>query len=196
MTTYVILETMPEHLVASHEAAGNFGQWPLNGSVRECVLLEDAEQVVADDETGYARIVGDANADDPAEAMSYFERAAGKVTLDTFTRQYLETALWSSTDDTGEALDTAKNARNFAPEALARAEADCAKFQAEHAADIASDPGQAGHDFWLTRNGHGAGFWDGDWPEPASARLTAASQAFGAVDLCLGDDGKVYMDGA
>lgn len=21
----------------------------------------------------------------------------------------------------------------------------------------------AGHDLWLTRNGHGAGFWDGDW---------------------------------
>ena len=116
-------------------------------------------------------------------------------TLDIFTRQYLETALWASTDDTGEALDTDRDARNFAPEALARAEADCAKFQAEHAADIASDPGQAGHDFWLTRNGHGAGFWDGDWPEPAATRLTAASQAFGAVDLCLGDDGKVYMTG-
>ena len=22
---------------------------------------------------------------------------------------------------------------------------------------------RAGTDFWLTRNGHGAGFWDGDW---------------------------------
>ena len=39
----------------------------------------------------------------------------------------------------------------------------------------------AGHDFWLTRNGHGAGFWDGDWQEPAAAALTAAAHAFGEV---------------
>ena len=26
-----------------------------------------------------------------------------------------------------------------------------------------ADDGQIGHDFFLTRNGHGAGFWDGAW---------------------------------
>ncbi len=37
----------------------------------------------------------------------------------------------------------------------------------------------AGHDFWLTRNGHGAGFWDGDWPEACSDMLTKASVGYG-----------------
>lgn len=47
----------------------------------------------------------------------------------------------------------------------ARIEADCHSFWARcwyyvKATDMT--PAQAGHDFWLTRNGHGAGFWDGD----------------------------------
>jgi len=115
--------------------------------------------------------------------------------IDVFTRQYLETALWSSLDDNGVPLDEGRDVHDFAPGALARAVADCTRFQAEHAADIASDLSQAGHDFWLTRCGHGAGFWDGDWPEPAATRLTAACKAFGGVDIYVGDDGKIHMTG-
>jgi hypothetical protein len=51
---------------------------------------------------------------------------------------------------------------------------------------------QAGYDFWLTRNGHGAGFWDGDWPEPAATYLTKESKKFGTANLYLGDDGLIY----
>lgn len=50
----------------------------------------------------------------------------------------------------------------------------------------------AGHDFWLTRSGHGAGFWDGDWPEPAASTLDKASKEFGNVDLYVGDDGQIH----
>lgn len=35
---------------------------------------------------------------------------------------------------------------------------------------------QAGHDFWLTSQGHGCGFWDGDWKEYAGECLTNASK--------------------
>jgi len=52
---------------------------------------------------------------------------------------------------------------------------------------------KAGHDFWLTRNGHGAGFWDGDWQEPAGAELSKASKAFGEINLYVSDDGKLYL---
>lgn len=52
---------------------------------------------------------------------------------------------------------------------------------------------RAGHDFWLTRNGHGAGFWDGDWPEPAATQLDALANQFGTSTLYLGDDRKVYV---
>ena len=39
----------------------------------------------------------------------------------------------------------------------------------------------AGHDFWLTRNGHGAGFWDGDWPAFQGEMFTNISKSFGEV---------------
>lgn len=80
--------------------------------------------------------------------------------------------------------------------------ADCKKFQEENKADIQTGPSrqisqsssqQAGHDFWLTRAGHGCGFWDGDWPEEAGERLTKASKEFGEQYLYVGDDGKLYF---
>jgi len=51
---------------------------------------------------------------------------------------------------------------------------------------------QAGHDFWLTRNGHGAGFWDrglGDLGD----KLTEVSKQFGESYFYKGDDGKLYV---
>jgi hypothetical protein len=115
--------------------------------------------------------------------------------LDTFTKQYIITALWSSNDEStpegGDPMDKNYSIEDIGPETLAKMVADCAKFQADNAEDIASDLSRAGHDFWLTRNGHGAGFWDGDWPE-AGDRLTEACKAYGEVTLYVGDDGKVY----
>ena len=99
--------------------------------------------------------------------------------MDKFTTQYLATMLWSSTDgDTP--LDRDHDVEDVDPESLEKAVADCARFQAENAADLEEfDLETAGHDFWLTRCGHGAGFWDGDYPEPQASRLTASSHAFG-----------------
>jgi len=48
------------------------------------------------------------------------------------------------------------------------------------------------HDFWLTRNGHGAGFWDGDWDDETGKRLTTISKKYVEIDLYVGDDGKIY----
>jgi hypothetical protein len=119
------------------------------------------------------------------------------ATLDEFTTAYLECALWAETDNAddrgGEPLDANYGIDDFAPEALASIVADCEAFQAAHADDIADDPERAGHDFWLTRNGHGAGFWDGDWPEPQATRLTDAAEAFGEVTIYVGDDGLLYV---
>lgn len=50
-----------------------------------------------------------------------------------------------------------------------------------------------GHDFWLTRAGHGAGFWDGDLPEELGERLTQASKAAGNREPYIGDDGLIYQ---
>jgi hypothetical protein len=116
--------------------------------------------------------------------------------LDEFTRAYIETALWSSHDESdesgGEPMDANYSVDDLAPEALATMIADCADFQASFGEFIADDLSRAGHDFWLTRSGHGAGFWDGDWPDDAGQRLTDAAHGFGECSLYIGDDGLIY----
>ena len=136
-----------------------------------------------------------------------------KPSLTAFTRAYLECALWSSNDerggrgDGGTPLDENYSLESLAPETLLRAIKDCAAFEEANAQDFVrslpmrkqnegsttTQSEYAGHDFWLTRNGHGAGFWDGDWSEPQASRLTAASKAFGSIDLYVGDDGRLYF---
>ena len=112
--------------------------------------------------------------------------------MDKFIEAYLVAALWSSTDYNDKPLDADYTAADIAPETLEQMKADCAKFQAENAEDIATDLEQAGHDFWHTRQHAGCGFWDGDWPEPAATRLTAAAHKFGEFSLYIGDDGLIY----
>ncbi len=84
--------------------------------------------------------------------------------LDEFTKAYIECALWSSTNDDGEPLDNDYDASDISPEGFKSAIRDCEAFQAnitllgEYYGKFNAE--MAGHDFWLTRNGHGAGFWD------------------------------------
>ncbi|AEG53164.1 hypothetical protein [Sinorhizobium meliloti] len=125
-----------------------------------------------------------------------------------FFKSYTGAALWSSSDDDGTPLDNGRDDSDIAPETLAQMQQDCERFywaNSEHihcdGAPVANDmdgsiaareSAMAGHDFWLTRCGHGAGFWDGDWPEPAATALDNAAKAFGNVDLYVGDDGQIY----
>jgi len=117
---------------------------------------------------------------------------------DEFVGAYLECALWSSVDiDTGAPLDDRHGVDDLAPEARRAAETECADFWRRHGWILARDASRAGHDFWLTRNHHGAGFWDGHWRESfddraIEKRLTDAAHEFGSVDLYVGDDGKIY----
>ena len=112
-----------------------------------------------------------------------------------FLEAYIVAALWSSMDEStpagGNPFDANYGPEDLAPETLEMMKADCSKFQAENTQDIGSALEQAGHDFWLTRNHHGCGFFDGDWPE-AGDRLTQACEGFPEVTLYVGDDGLIY----
>ena len=113
--------------------------------------------------------------------------------LDTVVTAYLECALWSSTGEEGEPLDDTYSMDDFAPEATQAARVACADFLAMNRDDLESlDAAQVGHDFWLTRNGHGAGFWDRVLGE-VGERLTANTRPYGTVDVYVGDDGKLYI---
>lgn len=127
----------------------------------------------------------------------------GYDSLCAFTDAYIVAAMWSSIDDGGTPLDSAHDTDDLAPETLARMRADCRSFYDANVSHIFCDGApnandgsgvatMAGHDFWLTRNGHGAGFWDGDWPEPAATILDEASKNFGEFNLYVGGDDMVY----
>ncbi len=108
--------------------------------------------------------------------------------------QYIETALWSSIDENDNPMDATYSDDDLAPETLIAMTKDCESFE-EKAGPLLDDLdlSDVGHDFWLTRNGHGAGFWDGDYEESLGEKLTELSKTFSEVDLYIGDDGKIYL---
>lgn len=123
------------------------------------------------------------------------------MNLDSFTRSYLEAALWSSTDDAGDFLDKNYGVEDVAPVTIEQMVADRKRFQEVNGHLITDDnckykrcPPQeyAGHDFWLTRNHHGSGYWDGDWESEAGEALTQAASQYREVDLYVGDDGLIH----
>lgn len=111
--------------------------------------------------------------------------------LNQFLAAYAVCSLWSSTDDDGTPLDRDFDPDDFTPEAWERMRADCEAFYEAHEEMLLANVTRAGHDFWLTRNRHGAGFWDGDWDEPAATILTDAAHAFGEINLYVADDGGI-----
>lgn len=116
--------------------------------------------------------------------------------LDKFTHAYVKCALWSSTDEHGNALGERYTLCDIDPESLSRMEYDCLRFQEENAKWIGDRRACAGYDFWLTRNRHGAGFWShekGFYPgDERSHRLTERARAYGECVLHVGDDGLVH----
>jgi hypothetical protein len=162
--------------------------------------------------------------------------------LGWFTEQYIETALWISTesintppentDDEDEddeddvegdewkhtqepeepspqTKDT-YTAKDIATQTLEKMKADCKDFydkysEMYHNAGWSDD--RAAHDFWLTRNRHGAGFWSREQDEldpelygnmsyeqfeDIKDALTKAAHSYGEFNLYLGDDGLIY----
>jgi hypothetical protein len=129
-----------------------------------------------------------------------------KRDLEEFYDAYVETALWSSNDESdesgGEPMDRNYGVEDFAPSAEDKMVADCKRFLDrawpildEAPVRIHGRPKMemAGYHFWLTRNGHGVSFEDGEWPEDIAEKLTALSHKFHDVDLYVGDDGKIYV---
>jgi len=113
---------------------------------------------------------------------------------------YVETMLWSSTDmGTDEPCDSmdAYDLCNFAPETIELINNDIDSFwsKVSHLDLSDHDSSQVMHDFWLTRNGHGAGFWDGDYEEKLGQALTDISKEFKELTPVIGGDQKIYLEG-
>jgi hypothetical protein len=126
------------------------------------------------------------------------EAACDFTKLDAFTRAYVEAMFFTDANSDSEDLADATFAE-LAPEALKSITEDCSDFQTSFAELLeraytngAYDETYAGHDFWLTRNRHGAGFWDRGLGD-VGKQLTDMSHPYGEVSLYRGDDGLIYL---
>lgn len=124
--------------------------------------------------------------------------ANASLNFDQFVAGYIACAAWAS----GEELDGA----DYAPETKEALAEQCREFYADPAVapllDLASrmcNSSALGHDFWLTRNGHGAGFWDRkelryqDLGRKLSD-LVGFRTNYPECYLYIGEDGLIYLD--
>ncbi len=107
-------------------------------------------------------------------------------------RAYIEAICFTETGDRDQPPATAE----LTPLSKAQAYIDCRNFlwgvtEALHVPANQIDWAQAGHDLWLTRSGHGCGFWDredsvyglGLTGEPLKDVFTAMAKAMGPHDI-------------
>lgn len=109
-----------------------------------------------------------------------------RQTMDAFTLGYIECALWSENLNDVSVSD-------LSAETLGRLVADAKDFQKTNRAllDRANEQGRddahLGHDFWLSRNGHGTGFWDRGLGA-IGTELHKNAKPYGECHLELGED--------
>jgi hypothetical protein len=127
-----------------------------------------------------------------------------RLKVDNFTAGYIDCALWASMVYDENGVDTEPMNRNHTPldiasESIESMKSDCADFQTAQLAYLSEaytndryNRELAGHDFWLTRNHHGAGYWDRGLG-PVGDILSKAAHVYGSSDLYIGDDRKVYV---
>lgn len=116
--------------------------------------------------------------------MPQYEVKATNLPADPFLRAYLECAEWAGlSEEDSSKLERAANPK-WSRRALATARAECRDFQRYCKVEgiELGDPAQDGHDFYLTRNHHGVGFWDRGYG-PRGDALTKAAHTFGSADV-------------
>lgn len=124
-----------------------------------------------------------------------------------FLKGYITALLWSETDNStpsgGEPLDKNYDSSDIDVQSLEKIKRDCDDFVKNNESNIELAYGtnieHAGHDFILSRNGHGTGFFDHDNPdndpaiEKALNELQATARKMGECNAYVGDDGKIHV---
>lgn len=122
-----------------------------------------------------------------------------------------ETILFSECDDNGVPLDANYFFQDFKEESLKKLYGEYQQFLSVVEQKITEKIGegwdciddfydlaqpalnQTEHDYILTRNHHGAGFWDGDWSSEVSQILTDAAQSQPEFTTTI-DNGRIYLE--
>lgn len=128
------------------------------------------------------------------------------TTLVTMTRSYLAAAIFTEseqlTDTNGQPIDGSFSIYDFKGQDYDLAKRICAKFiaQAVHEGIAIHDGNaeQAGIDLWLSRNGHGSGFFDRDrttYGGPANnATLQSMAEDLGENYIFINDQGFLSFE--
>lgn len=138
------------------------------------------------------------------EALFWTETEPGTIRQDDVDESEADPAIrhlrfWNPEIDSSLPGDVGFS--DLAPETLQAIIGDCRDFQESNADNLELaylsesvnyDESRAGHDFWLTRNGHGAGFWDRGLGTVGD-QLTKMAKPYGSSDAYLGDDGRIYV---
>jgi hypothetical protein len=126
---------------------------------------------------------------------------ANTMNVEIVLDHYIIAALWSSNDNSdeetgGDPLDKNYSREDIDEDSIQEMRDEVTRFvEINHKAIQTWDQGnttpeeQAGHDFWLTRNGHGCGFWEDEWGTKAIRdQLTKSANRFGERYLFVNDD--------
>ncbi len=122
-------------------------------------------------------------------------KQVNKIDIDCILEHYLICALWSSTnEELGTHFDEHFSTSDFCAESIDNAKKDIRAFLllAPKKTVKKMELSQIGHDFWLTRNHHGAGFWDRNLGELGD-KLTEISKQFTELNL-FENNGKVIIE--
>lgn len=95
-----------------------------------------------------------------------------EASYESFCTAYFGAMLWS------EELDEV-DIGSIAPDLRATSRRECLDFFENYGHLFEEDIERAGMDFWLSRNGHGSGFFDGPYKE--ARQLQAAARVYGSV---------------
>lgn len=118
-----------------------------------------------------------------------------------FYKSFVATMLWSEAGNEDGQIDDESSPEEMHPNLREVLREQCEAFCRANVSDLIEATQrigytieQAGHDFALSRNGHGAGFFDRGLGDVGD-RLQEAAQKAGQLDLYFGDDGIIYAGG-
>ena len=126
-----------------------------------------------------------------ANESATVNEAPSSSDINEFVSGYIDAATWTEEEELGRDAD-------WSEEGLADMKKDATAFYTKAEELLNSVDGEHGlaghgHDFWLTRNGHGAGFWDRGYGD-AGEELSELAKEFGEANIYMGDDNMIYTE--
>ena len=135
----------------------------------DCALWTEEERLRDEYVGGDDMFNGEEDDEDEIERLSRLSANLNSKNFDSFTHEDMEdNSVIKVYDDVKKFIEMAGGAIRVAVD--------------EYGAE------QVGHDLWLSRNGHGAGFFDRGYDDEVEEKLMSSARKLGSVDLYINDN--------